>query len=134
DATMRQNGVGNPYEQHHKKPLADHLEVFRRELAARGNDPRYVSIVHARLSALFQGCGFVLIRDLSASQAMDWLARQRRDRDVPELPVGVEQFSRTEAAETIGMTATAFRDAVKRQGLPATGMGVARRYPRATVQ
>jgi integrase len=133
-AELGRAGISDPFEAHRKRPLTEHLADYRRELEARDNDPRYVTLVHSRLMALCKGCGFHLVNDLSASRAMDWLCQQRRNECAPELPAGQEQFTRSEAAKTLGMSATAFRDAVKRLSLPASGKGRARRYPRATVQ
>jgi integrase len=82
---------------------------------------------------LGDGCGFRFLPDISPFQAMDWLARLRRDATAPEIPPGKQVYTRSEAATALGMSETAFRDAVKRQGLPATGKGPARRYPLVTV-
>src|SRR5262245_40959248 len=67
DAAMRQHGLADPYEEHRKRPLADHLADYRRDLEARGNAPRYVAVVVSRLEALLEGCGFRFSSDLSAS-------------------------------------------------------------------
>lgn len=83
-------------------PLAEYLEDYRRELEARGNDPRYVGLVHCRLRALFEGCGFRLLSDLSASGVMDWLARQRCDTVAPDLLVSKGEFTRCEAGRGSG--------------------------------
>lgn len=56
---------------------------------------------------------------------MEWLARLRWDSVFPELPPGKQQFTRSEAVNALGISETAFRDAVKRQGLVATGTGPA---------
>src|SRR5262245_10005453 len=45
--------LNDPYEDHRKKPLADHLADYRSELQARDNDPRYVELVISRLATLF---------------------------------------------------------------------------------
>jgi integrase len=133
-AELGKVGILDAFESHRRQPLADHLDDYRRDLEARGNDPRYVSLVHSRLIALCEGCNFRLLGELSASRVLDWLAEQRRKECPQELPAGPERFTRSAAAEALGMTPTAFRDAVKRLGLPATGKGPARRYPRATVE
>src|SRR5262249_51349331 len=58
-AEMKQVGAGDPFEEHNKRPLSEHLEDYRRELAARDNAPRYVELVHGRLRDLLAGCSFV---------------------------------------------------------------------------
>src|SRR5262249_29386574 len=121
--------------EHHRRPLLEHLGDYRAALEARNDEPRYVALVVSRLTTLFEGCGFRLIPDLSLSRVEGWLATLRRDGPpAAELPAGAELFTRSEAAEALGMSVTAFRDAVKRYRLPATGKGPARRYPRATVE
>jgi hypothetical protein len=71
-------GPRDPFEAHRLRPLAEHLDDFRRELGARDNAPRYVALVVSRLQSLLDGCGFQLIADLSASRTADWLADLRR--------------------------------------------------------
>jgi integrase len=132
-AAQKLAGIADPYEEHRKRPLVEHLADFRKELEGRNNDPRYVALVHSRLTALCEGCSFRLLGELSASRVVDWLAQQRRDERAPALPADKVEFTRDEATAALGLTATAFRDAVKRLGLPATGKGPARRYPLATV-
>src|SRR5262245_6349902 len=63
-AELGRAGIGDPFEEHRKRPLSEHLADFRRELASRDNAPRYVQVVFSRLESLFQGCAFVLLGDL----------------------------------------------------------------------
>lgn len=134
DAQLGKVGLVNPFKDQGEKPLGEHIDDFRAALAARGNAPRYVSLVHARLKALCDGCEFRFLADISASKATDWLAKQRSDTQISDLPKDQVEFTRSEAAAALGMTVTAFRDAVKRQSLAAIGAGRSRRYSRATVE
>jgi integrase len=135
DAAMRQHGLADPYEAHRKRPLADHLADFRTGLEAKGNTPEYVALVLGRLEALGAGCAWQTLNDLSASQADEWLARQRTSgRSGPALPAEQDAFTPGETAKLLGVSGAAVRDAVKRHRLEATGNGKARLYPRATVQ
>jgi integrase len=134
-AELGKAGVSDPYEAHHARPLAEHLDDFERELTARDNAPRYVALVISRLRSLLTGCGFVFIHDLSASRAMDWLADLRRKgRPRAELPPGQEWFTAREAAALLGVKPLSVGTAVRRQRLDAAGKGKARRFPRATVE
>ena len=127
-------GLRNPCAPHVKRPLAEHLDDYRRELAARNNAPRYVALVASRLASLFAGCGFVFPPDLSANRAMDWLADLRRKGTPPApLPPGREAFTAREAAALLGIQAASVGAAVRRNRLAATGQGKARRFPGATV-
>jgi integrase len=128
-------GIRDPFEAHRKRPLAEHLSDYRRELASRGNAPRYVGLVVSRLRSLLDGCGFVFIGDLSASRAADWLAELRRKfRPRVELPAGQEWFTAREAGAVLGMKSLSVGTAVRRHRLEAAGQGKARRFPRATVE
>ncbi len=110
DAQLGRVGLVNPRKDQAEKPLTEHIDDFRAELEARGNAPRYVSLVHTRLKGLCDGCEFRLIADISASKATDWLLKQRTDTLISELPKGKGEFTRSEAAAALGMTVTAFRD------------------------
>jgi excisionase family DNA binding protein len=135
DAAMRQHGLANPFEQHIKRPLADHLADYRRELEARNSAPRYVTCVISRLAALLAGCGFRLIADLSASRVADWLAHMRsKGRPRIALEPGKEAYTPKEAAALLGIKCASVGAVVRRHRLEATGQGKARRFPRATVE
>src|SRR5262249_14960558 len=49
-AELAKAGISDPFEAHRQRPLAEHLDDFRRELLARDNDPRYVRLVFSRLT------------------------------------------------------------------------------------
>jgi integrase/recombinase XerC len=133
-AEMARAGICDPYEAHRKRPLAEHLDDFRREMESKGDDPRHVSITISRLRALLSGCGFVFMADTSASRVMDWLANLRRERAVVVLPPAIEWFTPREAAGLLGIKTASVGAAVRRQRLDAQGQGRARLFPRATVE
>src|SRR5262245_56102674 len=76
-AELGKAGVSDPYAQHRKRPLREHLEDFRAALSAKGNSPDYVALVLGRLRALVEGRNWQTLRDISASQADEWIARQK---------------------------------------------------------
>jgi hypothetical protein len=117
-AELGRAGIVDPFEEHTKRPLADHLADFRRELEARDNEPRYVKLVFSRLQTLLDGCRFKFMADLSASRVMDWLAdlRQRGEARA-RLPEGQELFTMTETAALLGITLQSVGDAVRRHRL-----------------
>jgi hypothetical protein len=134
-AANRKAGIGDRFEAHARHPLNEHLDDYRRELLARNNEPRYVRLVVTRLRALFDGCGFLRISELSLSQVADGLASQRRDERLDvALPEGQEEVTRAQASGLLGMAPTAFRDAVRRHRLSTVGKGPARRFPRQTFE
>jgi integrase len=134
-AAMGKAGAADPFEKHNKRPLADHLDDYRRELVARDSNPRYVNMVHARLTALFEGCGFVFYSDLSASKATDWLAELRRPaRARVALEPGKMSFTLAEAGEVLGIKRRSVSSALRRACLKGAGHGKVRVIPRATVE
>src|SRR5262245_36091755 len=128
-------GIGDPFEEHRRRPLTEHLVDYRRDLESRGNAPRYIDLVTARLADLLGGCGFCFPPDLSASRVMDWLADQRRKGgSAVELPPGTDWFTRPEVGRILGIKSASVTPLVRRHRLPAKGNGKARRFPRATVE
>jgi len=134
DAAMRQHGMGDPYESHRKRPLADHLADFRAALSAKGDHPRHVSLTLAHLDGVFRGIGAIWLADLDAGKASDWLVTLRTDCRPAVLPEGVELFRLAEVARLLGVKPGSITKAIRRQGLEAVGSGPARRYPRAIVE
>jgi integrase len=130
---MGKAGIIDPFEQHRKRPLSEHLDDFLSELQARGDDPRHVAIVGSRLRTLLDECRFTFMDEVSASKIMDYLASLRRDRTAAPLPQQ-EWFTPREAAAVLGIKAESVGTAVRRHRLDAEGKGKMRRYPRATVE
>src|SRR5262245_8408997 len=134
-AELGRAGIGDPFEEHRKRPLSEHLADFRRELEARGNAPRYTDLVVSRLQDLLRDCGFCFTSDFSASRVMDWLAGLRlQGRTCVALVPGKDWFTRNEVARVLGVKPASVPPVVRRHRLQATGHGKARRYPRATVE
>src|SRR5438094_140072 len=134
-AELGRAGIGDPFEDHRKRPLREHLADYRRELEARDNVPRYVALVVSRLEALLWGCGFRFTPDLPASRAMDWLAALRRKTQPrAALPLDQELFTTREVARLLGIKPASVGAAVRRNRLEAQGNGKARRFPRSTVE
>jgi len=76
-AEMGKAGMGDPFEEHRKRPLAEHLADFRRFLEAKGNTPKHARQTCRRAEASISGCAFVFMADLSPSAVIDWLATER---------------------------------------------------------
>jgi integrase len=131
-AARQQVGLIDPFEEQRKRPLAEHLADYRRELESRDNTPSYVADVSARLTALVDGCGFRLLTDLSASRVADWLAGRRRRRSAAVLTA--DWYTRSQACQALGLRPAALCGFIRRHRLEAVGRGKARRYPRATLE
>ena len=134
-AEMGKVGVRDPFEAHRKRPLAEHLEDYRRFLEAEGNCAEYVAKTYARIKAVLDGCGFMVADDLGPEKVAEFLHGLRRDPVRPTLLVGQEWFKPRELmAALAGTRPPQLARILRREGLEAVGAGKKRRYPRATVE
>ena len=133
DAARRQEGMIDPCVESHRKPLAEHLDDYRRCLLAKGDTEKHAGQTARYAAAVLDGCRFVFIPDLSASAVAEFLHGLRRDAAAPELPPGQEAFTKAELVRLLDVNPASVAMMLRRAGLTATGNGKARRYPRATV-
>jgi hypothetical protein len=128
-------GISDPYEQHRKRPLLEHLADFENSLLAKGVTPKQASQVSSRVRRVLAGCRFVFMGDLSASRAMEYLASLRESSftSAPLDPAKTD-YTRAELAAALGIQPHGVRAVVRRHGLAAIGNGKARKFPRATVE
>ncbi len=78
-AEREKAGLSDPrLEESAQRPLAEHLEDYRRHLQAKNDDPRHVSQVISHCKAIFEGTGARFIPDLDAGKVEGWLEEQRR--------------------------------------------------------
>src|SRR5262249_33133037 len=132
DATMRAHGMSDPYEEHRKRPLTEHLDDFAAALRAKGDTAKHVELCESRLRAALDGMGAVWLADLDAGKAGDWLTALRTDREPVVLPEGQELFRLAEVAALLGIKPASVTNAVQRSPLPAPCQGQAGRFPPAT--
>jgi hypothetical protein len=76
-AARKETGLSDAFEAHRKRPLADHVEDYRRYLSSKDNTKEHVQVTCARISRINEACGFERIADISESRVADWLAEQR---------------------------------------------------------
>jgi integrase len=127
-------GYGDPFEEHRKRPLAEHLTDFEAGLLAEGDTPKQAVPVAARVRRVLGGRGFVFMGDMSACHVMEYLATLRDGgRALPPLESGKGEFTLGELAAALGSRAHAVKGLVRRHGLEARGNGKARRFPPATL-
>jgi hypothetical protein len=132
-ASRVRSGYTDPAEEHARRPLAEHLKDYAAALEAKGNTAEHPRQSIARVTALLGGCRFVLPLDADAGKAADWLNALRRNGEPASIPAG-DEFTPAKVAELLAVSGAAVRAMVKRLGLPATGNGKARTFPRATVE
>jgi excisionase family DNA binding protein len=134
DAAMGKLGLVDPFAEHRRRPLTEHLADYRKILEAKGDTPGHIELTVSRVQALLDGVGAAVVDDLDIARVSEWLTAKRRPRDVStDLPPGKTEFTPREVAALLGISGAAVRKAVKHRRLPATGHGKKRRYPRATV-
>jgi hypothetical protein len=126
-------GIGDRFEEQHRRPLAEHLADYRAVLKATGCGAKYIRDSLAAIGRIVQGCRFVFIGDISLSAVQEYLAALRSQRpELPPLDPAKEWYTKAELATAVGVKPHCLPGLVKRWGLAATGNGKARRYPRAT--
>jgi integrase len=137
DASLGSVGISDRYADHRAKSLADHLDDFRRALAARDNCPEHVARTVARASAVLQGVGVECYDDLEhldGSAVEEHLAALRSGPAARELPPGLPRLTLAEVAGVLGVTPDSVRRLENRGGLTGEGRGEKRTYAREDVQ
>src|SRR4051794_2871284 len=85
-------GLIDPFEEHRKRPLAEHLADFAAALRAKGDTAKHVQLCLTRLRAAFAGMEAAFLADLDFGKAGEWLTTFRADRPPVKLPEGQELF------------------------------------------
>lgn len=78
EAELKKAGVYDPFEQHRKRPLSEHLEDYERFLAAKGDSSKHVYQVISRARKVIRECRFVFPSDISPARVQERLAELRR--------------------------------------------------------
>ena len=71
-------GLVNPFEEHNRTPLADHLEQYRLHLEAKDNTERHVRETIGQIKKVLDGCNFRHIADLDSEKVSHHLKSRRR--------------------------------------------------------
>src|SRR5262249_19352047 len=134
-AELAKVGIADPYEQHRKRPLLEHLADWETSLRAGGATAKHVRQTVADARRVIEGCRFILMADLSASRVQAFVAGLReRGRPQGPLDPGKESYTRNELAAVLGVKPSAVPWLVRHHRLQAAGKGKARRYPRSTAE
>src|SRR5207237_708486 len=67
DAQLASAGIVDPFAEHRRRPLAEHLKDFGRYLKAKGNTADHVAKTVARCQAVIEGCRFLYTDDVQPS-------------------------------------------------------------------
>lgn len=75
----RAAGLVDRFDEHHKRPIEDHLSDFERHLKSRRVSDAQVKLVEYRANRILKGCKVKFTGDLSASRVQTFLAQLRAD-------------------------------------------------------
>ncbi len=135
DAQLAGVGITDPYADHRRRPLAEHVDDFGRYLSGKGDTPRHVREIVARCKAVLAGIDADAFEDLQPSAVVEFLASLRdRPDERPPLEDGQEWFTKKELVAAVGVHPGSAARLLARDGLSARGYGKARRYPRSAVE
>ena len=101
DAARRQEGMIDPCVEQQCRPLAEHLDDYRRQLLAKGDTEKHARQTARYAEAVLDGCRFVFIPDLSASAVAEFLHGLRRGRR-PRTAARTGRVHEKGAAESLG--------------------------------
>ena len=79
EAARRQEGLTDPFAQHAKTSLTEHLNDFERHLEAKENTPRYIKLKVGRVRDALTNVPLVLASDIASGPIERWLAQKRQD-------------------------------------------------------
>ncbi len=99
------------------RPLVDHLEDYRRHLAAGGRSPKHVRGVVTCAASILDGCRFVLPADLDPDEVLEYLAELRTVPAVPKLTAA--SYSAVAAGKLVGIGDAPIRAAIRAGELAA---------------
>jgi integrase/recombinase XerD len=80
-AKLGKAGILDPFEEHRKRPLTEHLQDWKRVLESRNNTEDYITLKVGRVETLLELCKFRFISDISASRIEQTLADLRKKSD-----------------------------------------------------
>ena len=112
-------GLANSATEQQKRSLHDQIADFESYLKSKGNTTDHVDQTISRIRAMFGGCKFHRLSDLSGSRVLEWLADAREGVTAPvdPQPAGsvVKTYSEIAAAFGVSVSTVTYW---RRQGAP----------------
>jgi excisionase family DNA binding protein len=134
NAQLESVGIGDRYAKHRARPLLEHLEDFRRYLAAKGNVPEYVANTYRQARAVTKACKFHRMDDIEESAVVEFLATLRQPKSLGVPNPSQELFTAEEVAALLNVKPEALGRMARRRLLPCQGSGRKRRFLRQDVE
>lgn len=95
-AALESAGLLNPYEEHHKRPLSEHVKDWLMALRAQGVTAEYSGHVESCVASLIEWCGFKRWRDINPGGVQEYIAHLKGRGLSPctrnKYLVGIKQF------------------------------------------
>lgn len=79
EVSFKKAGVFDPYEEHRKRPLLEHLAAYKQFMTSKGDSEKHVIQVDKRAEKVIRGCKFVFASDVSPSGVQDFVSNLRRE-------------------------------------------------------
>ena len=134
-AELGKAGILDPFEEHRRRPLLDHVADFESYLTAKGSTAKHAREAGARVRRVVEGCRLTFIGDLTLSPVQEFLAALRDGGPaLPPLDPAKDWYRKAELAKALGVKPHSIPPLVARWSLAARGKGKARRYPRETAE
>jgi len=151
-AERKESGVADPFEEHRRRPLVDHVDeweaAMRNDIIRKGQTVQSAGGAvsrgvrgekHIRYSVgcvrrIIEASKFSIMADISASRVQGYLADLRKDRPGRRPDPSKETYTRAELAEMVGVKAQQITALIKHHRLKGEGNGKRRRYPKETAE
>lgn len=129
-ADLARAGLGDPFREHRRRPLVEHVADFVADVAARGGGPSHVRKLRSHLNAVLAQMRATLIEHLSASGVTAAIAALRVAGDTkPDIPEQTN-FRPAELVAVLGIHRDTLSRVARRVGAVGRGLSKKRRYTR----
>ena len=82
ESELADAGIVDRFKEHRKRPLREHLEDFENALLADGLTEQHAKTTRKRAEQIFDGCGFCLWNDISASKTQVYIAKLQKSKSM----------------------------------------------------
>lgn len=132
---LQKAGIHDPFAGQTVKPIAEHVEDFRKNMAAKDNTDKHVKRTVQMVERIIQGCGFKMLTDIDAHSVEVFLAELREGSSISSIPPR-DWFQRSELSEILGIGPRSIPPLILRHRLEhlTQGNGKARRYSRECLE
>lgn len=122
----------DPFAEHRKRKLTEHLDDYAIALHAKDRRAEYVSKQVQRIRDSAKGCGFEYLHDIDELKLAAYL-KQRRRGGASDFAPTKDEYTTTEVAKLLGMSPQAVFRLAQRHDLPREGKGRKMYYAAASV-